>query len=72
VCNKEFTQHAGLVRHTHSHSGDKPFSCQVCNKKFAMRGDLVRHTRIHTRDKPHSYEGLVECGNLKIDSHPDT
>jgi hypothetical protein len=41
-----------------------------------MRGDLVRHTRIHTRDKPHSYEGfsigLVECGSLKIDSHPDT
>lgn len=48
VCAKSFTNSQSLLRHSMSHTGNKPYSCSVCDKKFSQAPTLKRHQRIHT------------------------
>lgn len=48
VCAKSFTNSQSLLRHSMSHTGNKPYSCNVCDKKFSQAPTLKRHQRIHT------------------------
>ncbi|XP_052745779.1 zinc finger protein 350 [Bicyclus anynana] len=35
-----------------THTGAKPYSCEICNYKTADKGNFVRHTKTHTGEKP--------------------
>lgn len=52
MCAKSFTNSQSLLRHSMSHTGNKPFSCNVCDKKFSQAPTLKRHQRIHTSVLP--------------------
>ena len=44
-CGKRFPTPSKLQRHSLSHTGEKPFSCNVCLKKFSQMAHLRNHLR---------------------------
>uniref|UniRef100_A0A673CGN2 Zinc finger protein 574 n=1 Tax=Sphaeramia orbicularis TaxID=375764 RepID=A0A673CGN2_9TELE len=57
VCQKSFTNSHSLLRHSMSHTGTKPFSCDVCGKNFSQAATLKRHQRIHSAALPRRKRG---------------
>ncbi|CAL4110791.1 unnamed protein product, partial [Meganyctiphanes norvegica] len=39
-----------------THTGDKPYHCNLCNKKFSESSDLKIHMDIHTEDNVYQCE----------------
>ncbi|KAH3834728.1 zinc finger protein interacting with ribonucleoprotein K-like [Dreissena polymorpha] len=51
-CMKQFSTPHGLEVHVRrSHSGKRPYACDVCNKTFGHSVSLSQHRAVHTQDK---------------------
>ncbi|XP_066222929.1 zinc finger protein Gfi-1b isoform X3 [Saccopteryx leptura] len=59
-CNKVFSTPHGLEVHVRrSHSGTRPFACEVCGKTFGHAVSLEQHTHVHSQER--SFECRM-CG----------
>lgn len=62
VCDKRFTRPSSLQTHMYSHTGEKPYACEVegCGRHFSVVSNLRRHRKVHKGDRmsdPGSPEG---------------
>ncbi|KAI9726244.1 MAG: hypothetical protein M1834_009073 [Cirrosporium novae-zelandiae] len=56
VCEKRFTRPSSLQTHIYSHTGEKPFACDVegCGRHFSVVSNLRRHKKVHRSENDHS------------------
>ncbi|KAF2403873.1 hypothetical protein EJ06DRAFT_536191 [Trichodelitschia bisporula] len=49
VCDKRFTRPSSLQTHMYSHTGEKPYACEVegCGRHFSVVSNLRRHKKVH-------------------------
>ena len=48
-CGKVFKNCSNLTVHRRSHTGEKPYKCQMCNYACAQSSKLTRHMKTHGR-----------------------
>ncbi|KAL8943743.1 MAG: hypothetical protein Q9216_000849 [Gyalolechia sp. 2 TL-2023] len=53
VCDKRFTRPSSLQTHTYSHTGEKPYACEVpgCGRHFSVVSNLRRHRKVHKGER---------------------
>ncbi|CAJ1051841.1 zinc finger and BTB domain-containing protein 40 isoform X2 [Xyrichtys novacula] len=65
TCSKVFTSAALLDKHKGTHTGSKPFSCDICNKSYQQLSGLWYHNRTNHPDVFASHtrqlKALVQC-----------
>ena len=56
-CGKVFKNTSNLTVHIRSHTGEKPYKCDMCPYSCAQSSKLTRHMRIHVK----SGTGVFKC-----------
>ena len=56
-CGKVFKNTSNLTVHIRSHTGEKPYKCDMCSYSCAQSSKLTRHMKIHVK----TGRGVLRC-----------
>lgn len=54
ICSRPFQHVSRWREHLMSHTGEKPYMCDMCGKFFARRTNLIRHSKVHLDAMSHT------------------
>ncbi|XP_077986800.1 uncharacterized protein LOC144441140 [Glandiceps talaboti] len=61
-CKKVFSTPHGLEVHVRrSHSGKRPYACEICNKTFGHAVSLSQHRAVHTQERSFQCKQCGKC-----------
>ncbi len=46
-CMRKFWSAEDLRRHSRTHTGERPYSCDICRRKFTLKHSMLRHRKKH-------------------------
>lgn len=65
-CGKLLGSDSALQIHIRSHTGEKPFTCEVCKSSFSTRGNLKVHFQRH-KENPEELLAAALAANSTAD-----
>ena len=69
-CDKTFSpcHKSNFIIHMRSHTGEKPYICDICGIRFVSNGGLVSHRKRHDPDNAKKFQCQI-CGKFYPDQH---
>ncbi|XP_044211815.1 sal-like protein 1 [Thunnus albacares] len=66
-CSKVLGSDSALQIHLRSHTGERPYKCNICGNRFSTRGNLKVHFQKHKERYPH-----IQMNPCPVPQHPNS